>query len=700
MAYKIEPKTVKEFIDMDTSLPRFQRKQTWKPKDNFKLCISVFKDYPVGVVIINNNAGKNWVLDGRQRLNALSKMSKNPREVYDWARSFIGFKNGDADDIVKELYWNKIDDYLQKDFEEDVYDEKGYNKKKAVDSRGNIVTVETEEPEEQEPFDEDDKSENAAFENEHTYNVIEQKNNLNILLRYILMVHNIKGGKSKFERIFNFSSIIKNLDYYKVQDGKVAFVEQNLMELINAFIKKSKSEGNKELITKESFVQYFIEERYIDGSNKDMLSDFGKIVDRNWEDIKNSFDVIDKVNGVLASSRIGIIEITQATDLDAQNMFSLVNTGGTLLTAEEILSAKPFWNKFVDNPSRECIAAVDKLYKILKVEKPDNVVRWDLCATLLSRIDNDGVVFQKYDSDSFAQQTTLGFKLISSLLLGGISSNVVSNLEKIDSFNWDTDYEPLVRDINDLISVISQHDYFKTLKTWKQSIMGITSNTIALEFITIMYKKWCSIGKSIVDSAETKKLRRDAVILLDKLIYEYSNKMWRGSSDSKLAADVKDDNIANRLEVVPYDSWKILLDSMANGLVNDQPCTLNLIKPILFHSKYMKKECSYVSSESYDLDHIYPQKLFKSNKSLDQNMKDSLINIQILSKKANEVKNDKKLNEINELDVIDEIVKSSNIDYESFSKFSDIGNLGDLKELRLEKIKNIFKDDRKSIIDN
>ena len=101
MAYKIEPKTVKEFIDMDTSLPRFQRKQTWKPKDNFKLCISVFKDYPVGVVIINNSAGKNWILDGRQRLNALSKINKNPREVYDWARSFIGFKNADAEDVVK-----------------------------------------------------------------------------------------------------------------------------------------------------------------------------------------------------------------------------------------------------------------------------------------------------------------------------------------------------------------------------------------------------------------------------------------------------------------------------------------------------------------------------------------------------------------------------------------------------------------------
>lgn len=688
MAYKIEPKTVKEFIDMDTSLPRFQRKQTWKPKDNFKLCISVFKDYPVGVVIINNSAGKNWVLDGRQRLNALSKINKNPREVYDWARSFIGFKNADAEDVVKEMYWSKIDDYLQKDFEEDVYNEKDYNKKS--------TEIDINDEEKEDEFDEDAISEVETT----TYNVIEQKNNLNILLKYILMVHNIKSGKSKFERVFDFTKVINKLDYYKIIDGKIAFVERNLMGMINNIIKQSKEKGNKELISKDEFIKYFIDERYIDDDDAKKINDFKKIVDMNWDDIKNSFEIIDKVNGVLASSRIGIIEITQATDLDAQNMFSLVNTGGTLLTAEEILSAKPFWNRFVENPSKECKNAVDELYQVLKVEKPDNVVRWDLCATLLSRIDPDGIIFQKFEKDSFAQQTTLGFKLISALLLGGISSTVVSSLEKDMTFDWDTDYEALVRDINVLISVIAQHDYFKTMKTWKQSIMGITSTTIALEFITIMYKKWNDIGKSVVDSSETKKLRRDAVILMDKLIYEYSNKIWRGSSDSKLATDVKNENISSRLEMVSYENWENLLVSMSEGIVNDQPCTMNLVKPILFHSKYINKEVSHVTSDSYDLDHIYPQKLFRSNDSLNQNMKDSLINLQILSKKSNEIKNDKKLDDINDLEVINEIVKSSYIKPDEFKKYSDILNINELKDYRLEIILKIFKEKRNSLINN
>ena len=700
MAYKIEPKTVKEFIDMDTSLPRFQRKQTWKPKDNFKLCISVFKDYPVGVVIINNDSGKNWILDGRQRLNALSKINKNPREVYDWARSFIKFKNADADDVVRKMYCDIIDDYLQKDFEEDVYDEKGYNKKKGLDSHGNIVTIDSEDSKDDNEIDDEDaKSNESDYLNEHNIK-IDKNNNLDVLLDYILMVHNIKGGKSKFERIFNFSDIIDDLDYYKVIDGKKTFVEKNLMNMINSFIKKSKESGSKEIITKKMFIDFFIAERYLKANDEQKIADFKKTIDMNWDEIKKSFEIIDKVNKVLSTSRIAIIEITEATNIDAQNMFSLVNTGGTLLTAEEILSAKPFWNRFVENPSRDCVKAVDRLYEVLKVEKPENVVRWDLCATLLSRIDNDGLIFQKYDDDSFAQQTTLGFKLVSSLLLKGISSNVVSGLEKFKDFNWDTDFEPLVDDLNKLIEVLSQHNYFKVMKNWQQSIMGITSNTIALEFITIMYERWKEIGKATVDGAETKKMRTEAVILLDRLIYEYSNKMWRGSSDSKLATDVKRENIPGRLEIVSKENWELLLKSMANGIVNDQPCTMNLVKPILFHAKYLNSEFPTTPSESFDLDHIYPQKLFKANQNLDQNMKDSLINLQILSKKANEIKNDKKLNDITDLEVVNEISKSSYIKVEDFSKYSDITNLDKLKDYRLKKLLKIYSDERDSIIHN
>lgn len=46
--YEIRPETLKTFVENpEIKLPRFQRKQTWNEIDNFKLCISLFKKYPI-----------------------------------------------------------------------------------------------------------------------------------------------------------------------------------------------------------------------------------------------------------------------------------------------------------------------------------------------------------------------------------------------------------------------------------------------------------------------------------------------------------------------------------------------------------------------------------------------------------------------------------------------------------------------------
>ena len=85
--------------------PRFQRKKTWDNKDNFKLCISIFKGYPIGVVIINELGGYEYLLDGRQRLNALRLMKSDPKEVYRWAKSFVGFSYSEDIEELKTKFW-------------------------------------------------------------------------------------------------------------------------------------------------------------------------------------------------------------------------------------------------------------------------------------------------------------------------------------------------------------------------------------------------------------------------------------------------------------------------------------------------------------------------------------------------------------------------------------------------------------------
>ena len=67
MGYRIEPMPVISFLeDNEMKLPRFQRKATWDAMQRFELCISVFQEYPVGVVIVNKEQKTSWLLDGRQ----------------------------------------------------------------------------------------------------------------------------------------------------------------------------------------------------------------------------------------------------------------------------------------------------------------------------------------------------------------------------------------------------------------------------------------------------------------------------------------------------------------------------------------------------------------------------------------------------------------------------------------------------------
>ena len=122
--YEIRPETVKSFItDRNVRLPRFQRKQTWDPKKNFQLCISLFKEYPIGVCILSVDESKGktvrWLLDGRQRKNALTKMYEDPENIYNWARAFIGFKNSDQPFELEEKYWEKINEYIEADVDEE-----------------------------------------------------------------------------------------------------------------------------------------------------------------------------------------------------------------------------------------------------------------------------------------------------------------------------------------------------------------------------------------------------------------------------------------------------------------------------------------------------------------------------------------------------------------------------------------------------
>lgn len=664
MSYNIEPMSVKQFVtDAQLKLPRFQRKATWVEKQNFELAISIFQDYPVGVVIVNKEFDSSWLLDGRQRRNALKEMRANPNSVYMWAKKYIGFKANEDTTELKKKYWGKVEEYLQKD--------------------------KTEEENEQETNEED-------FSAEDSFDAAKQRRGLETLLEIILMVHQFKtvGGRQMgaWERTFDFTQYFSRLSYAPQREGGKIKPEK----LRDYLLKLGNEVPN---LTIETFREYY-EDNF-------ELPDYKRLkfeaeVSQKWNEIRNCINVILLSEKIIDDARIGIIQLTNVSPLDAQNIFSRINSGGTQLKAEELLSAKPFWNEKVSTNNAELKEIVSNLYQKLGVETPKDIVKWDLAATFINRVKDESLLFDQEEIISSSEinmnNVTLGFKTLSSIFLGGMSAKVVNELEKRRDISWNFGIDKLADDVNKICNIFLCCDFFRYLQSWKKPIQKLMGNAIVLEFLAIIYKDWKEKGMPTA-GAKMTAIERDAKVLFDRLVFEYATGAWRGSGDSKMANHIA--NWKERIIPVSTDAWKILIEGACKGEYNGQPIVLKHLTPILYYS-YVLRNCSPLTivNTEYEVDHIIPQAKFVDNSNVDKKLKDSLINIALLPKKDNISKKDKELREITTSWLKQSITNYTAIQECDFEKYSDIANINDMKELRKTFFLKIFGETRTTQLAN
>ena len=212
MSYIIEPMPLISFLeDSKLRLPRFQRKATWDKKQNFELAISVFQDYPVGVVIVNQEQKTSWLLDGRQRRSALTSMRDNPVELYEWARTYIGFAKT-ADELeVKSKYWEKVERYLQTDESTDAEDDSDHYEQ---------------------------EGEAASEIEENSFDSAKQRRGLQTLLDIILMVHQNKPAGSKWEQTFDFGNFFSRLKYAPLKTNQ-KLIPNCSADLFSSYLERS-----------------------------------------------------------------------------------------------------------------------------------------------------------------------------------------------------------------------------------------------------------------------------------------------------------------------------------------------------------------------------------------------------------------------------------------------------------------------------
>ena len=670
MSYIIEPMPLISFLEESKlRLPRFQRKATWDKKQNFELAISVFQDYPVGVVIVNQEQKISWLLDGRQRRSALSSMRDNPVELYEWARSYIGFGKT-ADELeVKNEYWKKVERYLQTEeaTERDVDDVNQYS-------------------------EEDDSTQDAE---ENSFDSAKQRRGLQTLLDIILMVHQNKPAGSKWEQTFDFGNYFLRLKYAPTKNNS-KIEPKALRRFILELLRAAEQENDGER-TQEFFVDYYLQNFDVKDRNK-----FEKDVSKKWDNILNSLDVVDRSEKIFADARIGIIRLTNATPLDAQNIFSRINRGGTQLKAEELLSAKPYWNKSVNLADQAVIDRVKEMYGNLGIPAPDAIVRWDIAATFISRIKDENLIFDTYEDvrkkkEISMDEISLGFKLLSSVYAQGMSNKQVNELEQNESIKWEYDIDELLQQLNTVCSILLADTFFKFYQSWKRPITKLMGNAIALEFLTIIWLDWKERGCPSTVSGETKALQRDARILFDKLVFEYATKTWRGSGDSKMSSDIK--NWKQRVTPVDSEDWKNFITGACMGNYNGQDTTVKILKPVLYYY-YVITSCSPINqvNVSFDVDHIIPKERFVGNTMIAKAYRDSLINLALLPTKDNISKKAKALNEITDNWLKLQITTYTGIKEEEFDHYSDISNIASVHKKRSNMFSTAFSTNRMTVL--
>lgn len=675
MSYVIEPMTLLSFLDeSNMKLPRFQRRATWTSKQNFELCISVFQEYPIGVVIVNKENSTSWLLDGRQRRNALSLMRRNPIDIYLWAQSYLKFNKTADSSEVTDVFWAKIAKYLQTD------------------------TVENSEGTEN---DETPLYEGEEELTEHSFNAETQRKGLNTLLDIIKMVHQIdKKGISSWERQFDYSDYFSKLKYAPYKNGERKIDPISLRE----FIIQLQKDYNKEYegaITKEFFINYYFTLYDIkDGCE----NSFKEKVDTHWKDIEHCFDVIKRTEQVFADTRIGVIHLNNASPLDAQLIFSMTNSGGTQLRAEELLSAKPFWNIPVGNLQSDVTTKINELYHKLGIPTPSQIVRWDLPATLISRVDKDNLIFENYNSSKkkgtvSMDEITLGFKLVSSIYNSGMSARHVAELETNKELNWEKDINELAEEINNMISVLMHKGFFRNLQSWNMPITKLLGNAIALEFLTISYLNWKDKDSPMISSNAVKTFQRESIILFDRLVYEYATRSWRGSGDSKMSNDIKD--WKNRIRPVSKSEWSEFIKESCLGEYNGAATTVKLLKPTLYYSYLLSNRTpENIVDIKHEVDHIIPKEKLNNNPMVSNNFKDSLSNLAVLSRINNNSKKSKALNEITDAWLKNMVKTYTGIDEKDFDKFSDVSNIDSLVKKRTKFFQSIFDADRDNFLSN
>ncbi|MBR7008033.1 MAG: hypothetical protein IKH90_05320, partial [Ruminococcus sp.] len=432
----------------------------------------------------------------------------------------------------------------------------------------------------------------------------------------------------------------------------------------------------------------------------------------DWDNLQlEAIKFFEWAEGLLSNSYIGVISVSNASAADEQKIFCLINSNGTPLNAAQILSAKPAWNEPIYNLGSERQAAIKQVYQFLHNNDVDlnTCVKWDLPACLFLEIKNGDVLFPfsvyKTDEKKIGKAITLGFKMISGLYQDKITKEAYDDLSDDPKMN-NEDFSDYVIVLNEMLGKMGGMTYFQTLNSWKLSLSSLIGENATIYFMLAAYYMYLQSNRANTGSTAYRIFEKNLFIMLDNIIVEYLNAVWKGSSDSQLSNKLTELKATYQrdelLKAFSKDEWlNIIKEIMGKGTISGKDIKLDLIKPLVAHYYCIKgKRCNTTEEYTAEFDHIIPKKSFaSSNIERKDVVKDVIYNIGLLPKTKNASKNERTLNEIsNDTTLVNAVIDYEEIERDKFDDFSSILNLEMLKEYRGKKIIEAFEKNREDFL--
>jgi len=587
--------------DSAIRLPRFQRKRSWDEAKGFGLVVSLIKKYPLGVVVLNKDKAIKWLLDGRQRRWALGVMLDDPHEVYRWSCKFLKVKIKDTPKDFRVKYWEGLAQYIGANADES--DESG-------PEEGRL------------DFDDEGVADEAVGIGKRSDMAPFGK-----LLEYLVEVHSAKS-EDFYAQLFDVKldrKVKPSLKYYS--KGEVDGV------LLRSLIKEYLDKNVAQTDTVEAFSGFVDQKYFLVG--KAASKSYRSAIELHWPQISKGLSFYRFIRSLLTESKIGTVTLTEASDLDAQRVFEIINTKGQKLSAAEISSADRNWNTRLINPSNLLKLHAKTVYKRLEIDIDAPLVRWDVPATLIQELRLQGGFSLFYPkqpktredstASEFESQIGYGFKLLSAIKYQSINKACIDDLAKDADVDWDDYLDVVSKTFEDINGVLNQVPYFSCFKSWNLDLNTLYGPASSIRVATQLYLDWEAKGCPKNHSEARNKFIANTLSCFDRLIYERLMREWTSASDSVLKRKLKhfkqqiDANARFVEEHVDEEAWKLLVsgacekNTLGDFVVNSDK-SIEIFRGLLLHINCVKgisNESPY-EKEILTIDHFTPESLFSS----------------------------------------------------------------------------------------